>query len=386
MCCWPWRPCGCGTEGRVALMEARRGIPDLYLLLIVFSILGIGIVMVGSASSVDALAVYHNPYYFLERQIIWSVLGTAAMLFFSRISYWRWQRNPWPLYIITVVLLAAVLVPHVGREVNGSRRWLGFGPLTVQPSEFAKLSMILVFAATLTTWKVRDFWHGLVPHVLLLAVVGGLVILQPDLGTAAALAGTAAVMLFVAGARMKHLGLLGALSLPTVALLILKTPYRRERFFAFLDPWKHPHSSGYHIIQALYALGSGGLLGDGLGRSRLKYFYLPEQHTDFIFAILGEELGFIGGAAVIVLFVLLAIRGYRIALRAPDNFGAILATGLTTMVVLQAAINIGVVTGSLPITGIPLPFVSYGGSSLVFSLAGVGILLNISKHGLRGGG
>jgi cell division protein FtsW len=360
----------------------RSRVVDLPLLLTVLTLLGFGIVMVFSASSVESLAYYNSPYYYLERQLIWAALGLFAMFWFARFDYWRLRRYAWPLAYLTLFLLVAVLVPHIGREVLGARRWIGVGSLVFQPSELTKLTLVVLFAHTLTQEGVdpADLRQGLIRHLLMLAVAFALIIKEPDLGTALSLAGTAVVMLWVAGVRGQQIVGLALLAIPVVLLLIVAEPYRLQRLTAFLDPTKNPLGSGYHIIQSMYAIGSGGLFGVGLGRSALKYFYLPEQHTDFIFSILAEELGFIGAVAVLVLYFLFAWRGFRVALAAPDRFGAVLAAGLTTMVVLQALMNIAVVTASMPITGIPLPFISYGGSALVFVLAGVGILLNISKH------
>jgi cell division protein FtsW len=363
----------------------RTRLPDLSLLGTVLTLLGLGVVMVLSASSVESLAYYHTPYYFFERQLIWAGLGLAAMAWFARFDYWQLRRYAWPFAIATGVLLVAVLIPHVGREVLGARRWIGVGPLVFQPSELSKLSLVILFAHTLTEEQAEPwrFRRGVLPHLGLLAAAFALILAEPDLGTALSLAATAVVMLWVAGARGGHLVGIGLLAVPLVLLLILIEPYRLRRLTAFLNPQKDPLGSGYHIIQSMYAIGSGGLFGVGLGRSAIKYFYLPEQHTDFIFSILAEELGFLGALAVLALFLLFAWRGYRVALLAPDRFGAVLAAGLTTMVLVQALLNIAVVTASMPITGIPLPFLSYGGSALVFVLAGVGILLNISRHAGR---
>jgi len=241
---------------------------------------------------------------------------------------------------------------------------------------------VLFLASSLSqnTERLSSLTRGIFPYVLFIGVICLLVMMQPDLGTTFIILVTALTMLAMAGARMTHMGLLGMAGAVLVAVAIFFESYRLKRFLAFLDPWKDPSGSGFQTIQSLYALGSGGLFGMGLGRSRQKFFYLPEQHTDFIFAILGEELGFLGTSLVLMLFLLLAWRGYRIALNAPDNFGALLAAGITTMIVFQAAVNIGVVSGVLPVTGIPLPFISYGGSSLLFILIGVGLLLNISRY------
>ncbi|MBX5467644.1 MAG: putative lipid II flippase FtsW [Firmicutes bacterium] len=360
-------------------MAAR---PDLLLLLTVLLLLALGTLVVFSASAPGALRQYGTPYYFLERQTMWAVLGVLALAVTSRIDYWRYKRAIVPFFGLSLLLLVAVLIPHVGLEINGSRRWLGAGSFTLQPSELAKLAMVFFFARlfSLHADRLGDFWRGVMPHLAIAAVVFALVLAEPDLGTTIAIAGTFLVMLFVAGVRWRHLLGLGISGIPVLAWAMLGESYRRQRILAFLDPWKHPLGEGFHTIQALLALGSGGILGVGLGFSRQALGYLPEAFTDFIFAVLGEELGLVGTVLVVVLFGILAWRGYRIALRAPDLFGALLATGITTMIVIQALINIGVVTDSLPVTGITLPFISYGGSSLVLSLAGVGILLNISRH------
>ncbi len=356
--------------------------PDFVLVILVLVLLSIGTLVVFSASAPGALQVYGSPYHFLERQLMWAFLGVTLMVATSRIDYWRYIRGIVPFFGISLLLLLVVLVPHIGREINGSRRWLGVGPLILQPSELAKLAMVLLFARLFSIHQDRlhDFWKGVVPHLALATIVFGLVIAEPDLGTTMALAGTFFVMLFVAGARRRHLLGLFAAGLPVLGAAIVAAPYRLQRVTTFLDPWKDPLGAGFHTIQGLLALGSGGILGVGLGASRQALGFLPEAYTDFAFAVLGEELGLIGTVTVVGLFLLLAWRGYRIAMRAPDLFGSLLATGITTMLVLQAGINIGVVTDTLPVTGITLPFISYGGSSLVLSLAGIGILLNISRH------
>ena len=359
-----------------------RGRPDFVLMIAVLVLLSIGTLVVFSASAPSALEVYGSPYHFLERQLTWAMLGILLMVVTARIDYWRYVRGILPLFGLSVLLLILVLVPHIGKDINGSRRWLGFGPLILQPSELAKLSMVFLFARlfSIHQGRLQDFWKGVVPHLLIGGLVFGLVIMEPDLGTTVALAGTFFVMLFVAGARPRHLLGMASAALPVLGAAIVAAPYRLQRVTAFLDPWKDPLGAGFHTIQGLLALGSGGILGVGLGASRQALGFLPEAYTDFAFAILGEELGLLGTLTVVGLFLMLAWRGYRIAMRAPDLYGSLLATGITTMIALQAGINIGVVTDTLPVTGITLPFISYGGSSLVLSLAGIGILLNISRH------
>lgn len=365
-------------------MEQRRGKMDYVLLISVALLLAIGTVVVFSASANTALRTYGTPYHFMERQLIWSLLGVFVMIVASRIDYWRYDKLIFPLFVISILLLIAVLIPGVGVSILGARRWLGVGSLQIQPSELSKIAVIFMFARlfSLHQDRLHDFWRGVMPMIGMAGIVFVLIVLEPDLGTTVSVAATFFVMLFVAGTRIRHLLALGSAAIPVLAATIIAAPYRLKRITAFLDPWKHPLGSGFHTIQALLALGSGGVLGVGLGYSRQALGFLPESYTDFAFAVLGEELGLIGTLSVVALFLVVAWRGYRIAMRSPDLFSSLVATGMTSMIVIQAAINIGVVTATLPVTGITLPFISYGGSSLVLSLAGVGVLLNISRHTL----
>lgn len=363
----------------------KRHAPDYVILLAVLTLAGIGVVMVFSASSVMAGLRFHNPYYYLERQALWMVFGTIAMLMTMHIDYHRWKPFARVAFIINLLLLIVVLIPHLGLERNGARRWLGYGPAQFQPSELMKIAFVLFLAQVLSRdkTKLRDFWRGLVPYLALLALVFGLIMLEPDMGTALAMAGTVVVILFAAGARLGHLMALGASAVPMLLGLIWIAPYRLRRFMSFLDPQADPQGTGYHILQALYAFGSGGFFGVGLGAGKLKFGYLPENHTDSIFAMIGEELGFIGAVVVIILFFLFTWRGLQVATRSPDAFGALLAVGLTATISVQAFLNIAVITASIPFTGIPLPFVSYGGTNLVITMAGVGMLLNVSRYSTR---
>lgn len=363
-------------------MAVRPKSPDFMLFFAVIALLAIGVVMVYSASAVSAYVNFNDSYYFLKRQLVWATLGLMAMILTMNMDYHVWQKLSKPIMIATIILLILVLVPGLGRVVNGARRWIGFGSLYLQPSEIAKLSMVLFCAGSLAARqeKITSFIKGVVPQLLILLLVFGLILKEPDLGTALAIGGTVFVLLFIAGAKVSHLSSLGIVGVVGIVVAILVEPYRLKRLLAFSDPWSDPLDTGYHIIQSLYAIGSGGMFGVGLGRSREKFLYLPEPHTDFIFAILGEELGFIGTITVIVLFFLFAWRGFKIAISAPDIYGSLVAAGLTTMIVMQALMNISVVTASMPVTGIPLPFLSFGGSALIFTLAGVGIILNISRY------
>ncbi|MDI3297711.1 MAG: putative lipid II flippase FtsW [Bacillota bacterium] len=363
-------------------MRGRQPPVDFGILVPVLLLLAVGLVMVLSASAPEALVTYGDPYYFFKRQLAWALIGGVGMLVVARIDYVRWRRWAAPLMALTVLALVLVLVPGVGVESHGARRWLGFSSLSFQPSEMAKMTAVVFFAHLLSRSPrgAKDLLRGLLPVVAGVALLGGLIMMEPDLGTTVTIAGTALVLLFAAGMYVSHMLATGLAAVPVLAYLIFGEGYRRQRFLAFLDPQADPLGAGYHITQGLYALGEGSLFGSGLGNSLQKYFYVPERHTDFIFTILADELGFVGALAVILLFALLAWRGFRVALRAPDGLGALLASGVTAAILVQAVVNIGVVGSVLPITGIPLPFVSFGGSSLVFSLTSVGILLNVSRY------
>jgi len=361
-----------------------RRFPDVYLFSATVALIGIGIVMIYSSSAIVALERFGDPAFFLKRQLLWSALGVTAMYVALTVHYPRLRPLTPGLLLVGMLALVAVLVPGLGRAAGGARRWLVLGPATFQPAEAAKLILILYLANYLDSRgaSIRQL-QVLRPPVLVTAALFFLVAAQPDMGTALLLVGIAGAMLFVGGASVWHLGGVVLAGFPVLAAVTLLEPYRVRRLMAFLDPWRDPRGSGFHIIQSLLALGSGGLLGVGLGASRQKYFYLPERHTDFIFAILGEELGLLGAAAVIGLFAFIAYRGLRIARSAPDRYGALLAAGITTSIVGQAAANIGVTAGILPVTGVPLPFISFGGSSLLMTCMGVGILLNISQYSTR---
>ncbi|GCE32753.1 stage V sporulation protein E [Sporomusaceae bacterium FL31] len=305
-------------------MATKPKSPDFIIFFAVIALLGIGVVMVYSSSAVSAYVNFDDSYYFLKRQIIWASLGLLAMVLTMNVDYHVWRKLAKPVMLVTLILLVLVLVPGLGKVVNGARRWLGFGSLYLQPSEIAKLSMVLFTSTSLAKHQERisSFLRGIVPQLLMLLVVFALILKEPDLGTALSIAGTVFVLLFVSGAKMKHLGSLGALGVVGIIAAVLYEPYRMKRLLAFSDPWADPLDTGYHIIQSLYAIGSGGLFGVGLGRSREKFLYLPEPHTDFIFAILGEELGLIGTLTVIVLFFLFAWRGLKVAISAPDIYGS----------------------------------------------------------------
>ncbi len=363
-------------------MSERKGLPDLMIFIAVLALLSIGIVMVFSASSVMAYHELGDAYYYLKRQSMWAVIGLAALIVCMNIDYHVWAKLAGPLMALSLVALVLVLVPGIGVLIAGSRRWLGVGPVRVQPSEFAKLSMVIFLSAYLSgsPERVKSVVRGILLPLVLVGACMLLVLREPDLGTSIGMAGVAWLMLMTAGADLGWLFGAAAMAAPAVYLYARHDPVRMRRLTSFMNPWADPLDSGFHIIQSLLALGSGGLVGTGLGLSRQKFYYLPEQHTDFIFAIIGEELGFLGAAVVVFLYALFAWRGFRASLNAPDAFGSLLASGITIMVALQAAMNIAVVTGSMPITGITLPLISSGGSSLVPMLAGVGILLNVTRQ------
>jgi cell division protein FtsW len=345
-------------------------------------LLSIGVVMVYSASAIMAADRFHDPYLFLKKQLFWALLGSLCLLTVLRVDYRRLERLQWPILIAAGVLLVLVLVPPFAQPINGTRRWFRLGLVSFQPAELAKLALVIYLAAYLARRHdgLASFSRGLLPP---LGIAGGLallVLLQPDLGSCLTLIIVTFGLLFLAGARTRHLGLLVALALPVLVLVVRLAPYRLRRITTFVDPWADPRGGGFQIIQSWLALGSGGLFGRGIGESKQKLFYLPESHTDFIFAVIGEELGFLGAVALLTLFVVLIWRGLRVGVRAPDAFGAYLALGITVLIATQTLVNLGVVAGSLPTKGLPLPFISFGGSSLLVTMLSAGVLLNISQH------
>ncbi|NLY10367.1 MAG: putative lipid II flippase FtsW [Firmicutes bacterium] len=361
-------------------MFTKKGKPDLIIFTAVVMLLSIGLVMVLSASSSLGISGFRDPYHYFKRQSVFAVIGVAALFFFMKLDYKILKRFALPGLLLSFALLVLVLL--IGDNISGSKRWINLGFFNLQPSEVAKLFMVNFLAVYISNKRerIRLFLTGLIPALCILAAKFGLIMLEPDFGTAMALSATSLIVLFAGGAHFGQMLGLGSLAIPALWYLIMNEEYRMRRFFAYINPWKDPTDTGWNIIQSLLAIGPGGLFGLGLGNSRQKFSYLPEHHTDFIFAILCEELGFIGGMVVLLLFFVIAWRGLRIAMNAPDLYGSLLAIGITSMISFQALLNIGVVTGMLPVTGITLPFISYGGSSLLMSLASVGILLNISRQ------
>ncbi|NLY42437.1 MAG: stage V sporulation protein E [Clostridiaceae bacterium] len=357
-----------------------RGTFDFGFFLTVMILLSFGLVMVFSASSYSALNDYNDSYYVIKRQLIWALLGLFVMFFMAGFDYRKLAYLSVPFLLISIVLLVAVLI--VGTEVNGARRWLGIGGLSFQPSEVAKLAVIIYFSNSLAKKKdkVKKFFTGFVPYLLILGVIALLVIKEPHLSGAVVIVLVGLMLLFAAGAKIFHFVLMAIPAVAGLVVAVMMEPYRMRRIVSFLNPWEYKMKEGWQIIQSLYAIGSGGLFGLGLGRSRQKLLYIPEAQNDFIFSILCEELGFVGAATVIILFIILIWRGIKIAINAGDTFGSLLATGIISLIAIQVLINIAVVTSSMPVTGMPLPFFSAGGSSLVFIMMGMGIVLNISRY------
>ncbi len=360
---------------------AKKLASDPTLFAVTLVLLGLGLVMVWSASSALAQEHFGDPYHFLVRQGLWACVGVTAMLCAMRLDY-RKLRQPGVVYgvlgVTSLLLISVLFLPGV----NETRRWLRLGALSFQPAELAKFALVLWLAYHLErrAERVNEFLTSLFPALMLLGWFSFLVFIQPDLGSAATLALVGAVLLFMGGVRLRAFAFLGALALPALYLGIMSAGYRRERIFSYLDPWGAPLRGGYQIIQSLTAVGLGGVSGVGLMEGRQKLFYLPYPYSDFIYAVIGEELGLVGAALVLVGFMVFMWRGVRAAWKAPDAFGTYLAAGLTFTIVLQALINVSVVLGLLPTKGIPLPFISAGGSSLVLALVGVGLVLNVSQH------
>lgn len=341
----------------------------------------LGTIMIYSSSGAYALRELGDKTYFLNRHLVFLLIGLALSVAVMAIDY----RNlrPWakPLIICALILLVLVLIPGIGKASYGARRWFKVGMLSFQPSEFAKLALLIYLADFLARkpYRASRFWEGFLPPIMILGAMCVLIIKQPDLGNCVLLASIVMILLFVAGAKPAHIAALGLMALPFLYFLIVRVPYRLARILAFLDPWQDSQGIGFQLTQSQIALGSGGLFGVGLGKSAQKLFYLPAAHTDFIFSIIGEELGLAGTLGLILLFAIFIWQGARLAKRVTDPFGHYLAVGIIAMLGLQAVVNIGVSIGAMPTKGLPLPFISYGGSALIFNMMAVGLLLNISR-------
>ena len=360
---------------------ARKLKSDKVLFTSTILLLCASVVMVYSASAVLAFERFDEPYRFLVRQTLWAVMGLGVVAITMRIDY-RTYRNEafiWAILALVAGMLVAVLFTS---PVNGARRWLGVGSLGIQPSELAKIALVLFTALTLERrmHRINEVSYSLTPIAIIAGGLIGLILLEPDVGTSVSLLLIAGLMVFAAGLSYKHLTAAAVVLLPLIALVLIAAPYRRRRLFAFLDPYQDPLGDGFQIIQSRIAVGTGGVTGRGLMEGVQKLFYLPEPHTDFIYAVIAEELGLIGATAILICFGVIAWRGLLISARAEDRFGSFVALGLTTMIAVQAFINMSVVLGLLPTKGIPLPLVSNGGSSLLVSMLGIGMLLNISQH------
>ncbi|MGH7232618.1 MAG: putative lipid II flippase FtsW [Nitrospiraceae bacterium] len=340
-----------------------------------------GLVMVYSASAVVAENRFHDSVYFLKRQVAWLGCGFLLLQIASRLDYLVWRKLALPILALTALLLLIVLMPSLGVTAKGARRWFHLGPISVQPAEMAKLALVLYLAAYLTRkeGRIRELVSGFLPPLVVMGLLSAPIVLQPDLGTVLVMGLVTLGLLFLGGARLNHLFGLVPIVVPLLAVAIWKSPYRLQRLMIFLDPGKDPTGAGFQVNQSFLAFGSGGLFGVGLGEGKQKLFFLPEAHTDFVLALVGEELGLVGTAAIIILFAVLVFKGFQIAGRARDPFGRYLGLGITLLIGVQALINAGVVTGLLPTKGLTLPLVSYGGSSLLVSLLSVGILLSISR-------
>ena len=364
-------------------VKRERHEPAYALLLAVMALTAIGIVMVYSSSSVRSYFSSADPAAQGLEQLVWAGIGVAGLLVAMRLDFRHLRYLAIPFYVITLALLVAVLVPGIGSEINGSRRWIvipGVGSL--QPAEFAKLAIVLYLAHWLDRrgTAAKSFWNGMVPFGMLVAPGFFLIAMEPDLGTAGVYIIVAVGIFFMAGANLLYLTAIASGVAAAAWLMISSTGYQLERIQTFLDPFRDPLGAGYNTVQALMALALGGITGLGLGESRMKFLYLPAPSTDFIFAIIGEEWGLVGTLTVLALFVVIAYQGYRIAITAPDTFSGLVACGITTWLVAQAFINLAVVTALMPVTGIPLPFISAGGSALTINLAAIGVLLSISRE------
>ncbi len=358
--------------------EYDRALIFVTVLMVIF-----GIIMVFSASSVVSYKEAGHEFGYIKKQLIFAVLGFVSMILMMKIDYHIIKDYVYPILILSIVLLILVLVPGIAREVNGAKRWIGVFGLSFQPAELAKLSLVIYLAYSLTKKyeKIKTLKIGFMPHLVLLLLMAALMMLQPDFGAAVTVGVIVFIMLFIAGTRIYYILASALAAVPIFYLSIVKVEYRMERITAFLDPWSDPQRSAYQIIQSFLALGSGGLMGTGLGEGTQKLFYIPYAYSDFIFAVIGEELGFIGAIILISGFLIFTVRGMRAARLAPDLFGTYLAVGITALITIEAVLNIGVVTGLFPTKGMTLPFISYGGSSLVTSMTAAGILINISGQG-----
>lgn len=369
------------------LMRIKAENEEKLILACTLGLVGFGLVMLYSASSVLALTRYGDPAWFIKRQAVWAALGLGLMFLLWRTDYKKLRRAALPLMAVSFVLLVLVLIPGIGAEINGSRRWIRLAGLSVQPSELLKPAMLIFMAASLAkrAERLTDFVYGLGPYLAITGIFCFMVALEPDLGTAATTSAVVLGMLYFAGARLKHLAMLSLPAAPWLYYQLFMVGFRRERLKAYIDPWDDPLGSGFQAIQSFLAFGSGGLTGQGLGEGTQKLLFLPEPHSDFIYSVIGEEFGLVGTLSVLAAFVLIVVGGFVVSLRCEDAFGRIVSFGATLMIGLQALINMGVTTGIIPNKGMPLPFISAGGSALLVALCSVGILLSVAREQNRTG-
>jgi len=359
--------------------KVKMGQIDFVLFATIMLLVAIGVVMVYSASSYYSAFKFNDPEYFLKKQALWAFIGFIFMVIAVKIDYHIIKKYTGIIMVITVVLLLGVFAFPA---INGAKRWIQMGFSTFQPSEIAKYTIVAYMAKSLDLKgeKVKEFFKGVLPYLMVSGFYAGLILMEPNLSIASVIMIVTVIILFAVGARFLHLFAIGSTLVAAVGVLTILAPYRLTRLMNFRNPFADSQGAGYQLVQSLLALGSGGVTGAGIGQSRQKCLYIPEPHTDFIFSIIGEELGLIGGVFIILLFVIFVWRGIKTAVTARDIYGTILGIGITSVVAIQAIINIAVVTGSMPVTGVPLPFISYGGSALVFNMFAMGILLNISRQ------
>ena len=353
---------------------------DIQLLFPALFLVGIGIVMVYSASSALAFKKFGSDYFFLKKQAMFTLAGVVVLVMCRHFPYKYYRYLAYPLLVLSVVFLIAVFIPHFGVSAGGAARWLRIGWLTFQPSELARIALVIYLAYSLEKKgdRLKDFSVGFLPHIVILVIFAGLIVKQPDFGSIVILSALTGLMLFIGGVRIKHLFLSLMTLLPVGVYLLMSAEYRWKRVLGFIDPWQYPAAEGYQIVHSLMAFGTGGITGTGIGKGYQKLFYLPEPHTDFIFSVVGEELGLIGVIAIIGLYAWILVCGIRIAKNAGDQFGSFLAAGLTVAMGLQIVVNMGVALSLLPTKGLTLPFLGYGGTSLLLNMASIGILMNIS--------
>jgi len=357
----------------------KRGDTDRLLILSALALLVMGVVMVYSTSYIMAMNRFGDEFFFMKKHLAYAFIGLVSFVALSRIPYTMYRALAYPILIVAAIMLVCIYIPGIGFKAGGARRWIHLGPLAFQPSEPAKLAVVVFLAYSLSSKaeKIKDFYFGFLPNIIIPGVIIALVLLEPDLGTSLTLGALVFIMCFAGGVRLRYLFGLFIPLVPVLYIVITRYSYMLRRLLIYIDPWKDARGAGFQMVQSFIAFGSGGVTGVGLGEGMQKLFYLPEAHTDFILSVIGEELGLVGVGMVIIFYIVFLVSGIKITLKAKDLFGAYLALGLTVMVSMQAAVNMAVVMGLLPPKGLTLPFISYGGTSLVMNMAAVGILLNI---------